>query len=294
MPAEQPLPRSKTPQSDQELRSQPESTMPPEEWSDDIIPAEEDTRYLWPETEEDEEHWEEEVLLEWGDDPLDTSKPEPEVEPTAAEAIAWIRPAWRRLSQTWRRLLAGLRRRIPAVAHWSDALLSGVVIGSLVLLLIVLNGLQPPKRVVASPPSSLVLPRMESMNELPMPALQLPPVATDTDRIGDLQAQLTDGTLTLARGIVASVQADFVQNQLTVVMSEGWYRLSRYDQGELANQLLARSRTLSFDDLQLVSQDGALLARKPVVGKAMVIEQFEKPPVVPPPPKPRYRITIDR
>jgi hypothetical protein len=95
-------------------------------------------------------------------------------------------------------------------------------------------------------------------------------------------------------GAIDAIQADFTRNQLSVILTGDWYRLSNQGQADLADQLLERATDLEFADLELRSPAGDLLARSPVVGNTMIILQREKPPVVEPPPKPRYRIMIDR
>jgi hypothetical protein len=260
-----------------------------------------------------EEDWED-TDLDWEEDLATADADLPPKPMTTQEALAWLRPWWQRARQLWQRLLAGLKKRIPAAAGVSDGVLSGIVLGILVVLLLSWNSVRqasvaseaPPRP--GQPPAATALPP-----DSPPPAPETSPVAgpesapmtpppppapavdeADRDRIAQLQTQLTDGFLPNTSGMIDSIQADFAQNQLAVILTSDWYRLSTQTQVELADQLLTRATDLAFAHLELRSAEGELLARSPVVGNHMVILQREKPPVVEPPPRPKYRILIDR
>ena len=254
-----------------------------------------------------EEAWEDDAL-DWKEEPIDLPEPQPKATSTR-EALAWLGPVWRRVVVSWRRILAGIRTRIPAAAKLPDAVLSGVLIGGLVLLLTVFNNVrQPSSVVVEAPPAIAPSVEEEPLLEPPLadasPSTETPSAPPDSpeleldpaerDRIAELQTQLTTGSLSNGNGVVESVQADFKHNQLTINLTNGWYRLSGYEQEELANTFKQRSVAMTFDDVELRSPNGDLVARSPVVGNNMIILQREQPPIVDPPPKPRYRITVDR
>ncbi|NJN21109.1 MAG: hypothetical protein HC812_07880 [Leptolyngbya sp. RL_3_1] len=120
------------------------------------------------------------------------------------------------------------------------------------------------------------------------------PVNPGLERLVDIQAQLSAVATSYASNLVVSVQANFTDDRLTANLSSGWYRLPRDQQDRLAADLLGRSQSLEFTTLELSDPDGAMVARSPVVGQAMVIVQRQPPPEVPVPERPRYRITIDR
>ena len=229
--------------------------------------------------------------------------------PTTQEALAWLKPLGRRSRIAWQRLLRGIRSRIPAAANLSDGILSGLLVGILVLLLTLINGVRQPTGAAPSPISEPV-----SSPELPaIPAVEVPasrpatPTLPDTanspldsaaaalqsDRIANLQAQLTDSTILNAKRVIDSVQADFTTNRLTLMVNGDWYRLSDYDQTQLAQQLMMQSADLAFERLELQTATGELIARTPVIGDEMVIFLRSAPPVVEPPPRPRYRLTVD-
>lgn len=261
------------------------------------------------------DEWDE-ATLEW-DDEL-TEPPEPTPQPTTTqEALSWIQPTWRRLKRLWQRLIAGVRRRIPAAAQLSDEVLSAILIGVLVILLSLLNGVRQPSAASPPPvtaPSSVEAPEENPSADAPTDAIDAdsagaavaPPAAAPApqgeplaapaagDRIADIQAQMTNNSILNAQRVIDSVQADFVNNRLTLSFNGDWYRLSKYDQTQLAQALMEQSQSLSFTDLQFLNAAGDLLARSPVIGDEMIILQREQPPEVPVPERPKYRIMIDR
>ena len=287
------------------------------EWTDDSsyqtlkAPATETTKDLSATDEWDE------ATQEWDDELAEL--PEPEPQPTTTrEALSWIQPAWQQFRRVWQRLIAGVRNRIPAAAKLSDSALSGILVGILVLLLILLNSVrQPsvassalpaaplnPEPPIASPTENAPSPAPAGdetteplLQPTPQPSPEVPalePGDVDVDRIAQIQTQMTDSSILNAQRVVDSVQADFRQNQLTLVLNGDWYRLSDYDQTQLAQALMQQSQGLEFTDLEFVTPEGDLLARSPVVGSNMVILQREQPPEVPEPERPRYRLLIDR
>jgi len=261
----------------------------------------------------DTDEWDS-ASVEWEDELTDPPEPMPQAT-TTQEALAWIQPTWRRFQRLWGRLIAGVKSRIPAAASLSDAAISAILIGILAVLLIILNSVRQP--TVASP-QPVPLPATDLDQSAPVVDLPLQPEADDqtapelpqtaptpapgekpvepiaSDRIAQIQAQLTDSSILNAQRVVDSVEADLVNNRLTLVLNGDWYRLSEYDQTQLAQALMAQSEDLAFQDLQFQTTAGDLIARSPVVGHNMVILQRERPPEVPVPERPRYRITIDR
>ncbi len=258
-----------------------------------------------------DEEWDE-ATFEWEEE-LAEPPDAPPSPPTTREALSWLKPAARRFKPVWRRLLAGVRNRVPAVADFPDAVLSAMIIGTLVLLLIVLNSLRQPA-VASSPPSQkagpeeIVRPTVSppdagAVENEPVPAaepdappmsMEPAPVIVDGERIAKIQSQLTDSSILNAQRVVDSVQADFTRNQLTLIFNGDWYRLSDYDQTQLTQALMQQSQALEFADIQCLTPEGDVLARSPVVGNSMVILQRERPPEVPEPERPRFRIMVDR
>jgi hypothetical protein len=199
----------------------------------------------------------------------------------------------------WRRLLRGVRSRLPQVASLSDRVLSGILIGIFVLLLVLINRLGQPSvaAVVPSTAPPAVVPSATSPEPTSATELETPipeaPANPDLERIADIQDQLAAVATSYASNLVVSVQASFAEDRLSANLSAGWYRLPRDQQDQLAADLLGRSQTLEFATLELIDPDGSMVARSPVVGKTMVIMQRQPPPEVPIPERPRYSITLD-
>lgn len=260
------------------------------------------------------DEWDE-ATQEWEDELAELPEPEPQP-PTTKEALSWIQPVWQKFRRLWQRLMAGVRNRIPAAAQLSDTVLSAILVGVLVLLLVLLNGVRQPSVASSSPspePRNTDLPAAspidrspdltpmvdETTEPVPSSVPQSPPDASSLepgygDRIAKIQTQMIDSSILNAQRVVDSVQADFTQNELTLVLNGDWYRLSDYDQTQLAQALMQQSQGLAFSNLEFVSSTGELLARSPVVGTDMVILQRERPPEVPEPERPRFRVMLDR
>lgn len=247
--------------------------------------------------------------IDWGDDVLPPADEDPEPV-TTQDALAWLKPTGQRVLAVWRQLLAGLRNRVPAAAKLPDTVLSVILIGTLGLLLGLLNTVRSPsiaKEPSASEaqPTEIAPPTAPSAPSEGLPAESpvssdapiadaVPPESFDLERIATIQNQLTQSSIYNASRVIDSVQADFTRDQLTLVCNQDWYRLSEYDQDLLASQLLDQAGKLAFDDVELRATSGQLIARSPVVGNEMVILLRDQPPTVEAPERPRFRITIDR
>lgn len=69
------------------------------------------------------------------------------------------------------------------------------------------------------------------------------------------------------------IEVDLPQNSLTVNVTDDWYELDPTRQAKLANEVLDRSRRLSFTKLKLQDRRGTLVARNPVIGDRIIIVQ---------------------
>ena len=69
------------------------------------------------------------------------------------------------------------------------------------------------------------------------------------------------------------VEVNLPQNSLTVNVTDDWYELDPARQAKLANEVLERSRRLSFAKLKLQDHRGTLVARNPVIGDRIIIVQ---------------------
>lgn len=76
--------------------------------------------------------------------------------------------------------------------------------------------------------------------------------------------------------LIDSAKVNLPQNFLLVNVTDEWYKLSESRQNKVANQILKRSRQLSFDKLELKDNMGTLVARNPVIGEQIIIVESRK------------------
>ncbi|MGF1541792.1 MAG: hypothetical protein ACFCU5_15315 [Pleurocapsa sp.] len=91
--------------------------------------------------------------------------------------------------------------------------------------------------------------------------------------IAAIQNRVTEITQDYAENSIVSVEADFRQGSLSVILSNLWYELSQSRQNKLANDLLKRSRQLDFQKLIIKDPEGTLIARSPVIGNSAIVIQ---------------------
>lgn len=89
--------------------------------------------------------------------------------------------------------------------------------------------------------------------------------------IAAIQNRVTEITQDYAEDLIVSVEADFTENSLSVILSNLWYELSESRQNKLANDILKRSRKLDFQKLAIENTEGDLIARNPVIGNTAII-----------------------
>ncbi|PSN17755.1 hypothetical protein C7271_16070 [filamentous cyanobacterium CCP5] len=168
--------------------------------------------------------------------------------------------------QLWLLLLARVRSRLPKTwqGRLNDTLLSAIALGLLALLLIVISPGGEPAPAAPTPTAE-----------------QTEPVVADPEpqAIADLQAQASEITAAYAAGMVQSVQADFRQGRLTIVLGAQWYGLAPSQQDQLAQDLYGRLESLEFAHLYLQDPEDHAIARNPVIGDRMVILQRQSPDV---------------
>lgn len=196
--------------------------------------------------------------------------------PGTASQLSWSDHLWawvRRAIAVWQRSIRWLRSRLPEDLRerLSEPVLSGIVLGLLVLLIIIVKPTgQKPASAIAppnTPPTALSSPAAEN------PAAESPEleVSPEDSRIAEIQTQVAEITQAYASGLIQSVQADFQQGILWVNLGSDWYSLTASQQDQLAQDLRARANSLSFAKLKLLDAEATLLARDPVVGERMVI-----------------------
>ncbi|MEM9542879.1 MAG: hypothetical protein AAGA60_25730 [Cyanobacteria bacterium P01_E01_bin.42] len=125
----------------------------------------------------------------------------------------------------------------------------------------------PPEITAPTPPKPVIVPKPKPPS---IPFLQ-PKLTPEQSLIAAIQEQVAAITDRYANGLISSIQANFFSGALTVTVSPEWYVLEQAQQNELANEVLARSRQLDFTKIEILDENGTMVARSPVVGTEMVI-----------------------
>ncbi len=73
--------------------------------------------------------------------------------------------------------------------------------------------------------------------------------------------------------LIAAVKVDFERSFLQIKLEPIWNELNEPQQDRLADDLWRHARDMAFDKIELTDTNDVVLARSPVVGKAMVILQ---------------------
>ncbi len=259
-------------------------------------------------TDDTEDETAAEVARETATPPTTAAKPAQPAPAAPVSAFARLQSWWTSLVARLRTVLpASLSDRL------SDRALAGLVAGvaaiAILLVTLVLPSGQPSGSEVAESPATSAqpappLPAREPEAAPPAPAPEStpeptpepapesepkssPPVAPspvqkparnlrltpEQKLIAAIQEQVAEITNDYAEGLIRSIRANFVGDQLTIVVGDEWFELPAQRQNQLANEMLQRSRQLDFSKLEIDSLAGDRLARNPVVGNEMVIFQ---------------------
>lgn len=163
------------------------------------------------------------------------------------------------LWQWWQATLPKLRRVLPSWnAQLPDWLFTSIAIGLLVLLIGVPVVLQTHRATAAN--QAIEQPSTAAKKNEPNAA-----------RLMAIQNQLTEVADRYAEDLLQAVQIRFAQKDLTIAMNDSWQTLPSDQQEQLANDLLQRSRKLSFNSLEIRDVNGRTIARNPVIGSKMVL-----------------------
>ncbi|PSB10453.1 hypothetical protein C7B62_09445 [Pleurocapsa sp. CCALA 161] len=76
--------------------------------------------------------------------------------------------------------------------------------------------------------------------------------------------------------LIQNIQVNFPDNSLLIEVTDNWYELDELKQNSLGNEILQRSRALSFNKLELKDKLGTLIARNPIIGDNIIILQSKK------------------
>ena len=135
-----------------------------------------------------------------------------------------------------------------------------------------------PKPKVEIPPLIEQTPQEETVSK---PEIETPPTPLTPEEtlIAAIQNQVGEISLNLKSSssqrtfseIIESIQANFLNSNLTIKINNNWYSLQKKQQDKLAAEILQRSQELDFTHLEITDLQGKLIARNPVVGTEMII-----------------------
>jgi hypothetical protein len=116
----------------------------------------------------------------------------------------------------------------------------------------------------------------ETQPQLPPENLIQPkplPLTPEQNLVVAIQSKLSEITNQYFDDLVLSIEANFLQSNLLVRVSDRWYNLNQSEQDKFANEILQKSQQLDFQKLAIQDPSGKLIARNPVVGKQIIILQ---------------------
>ncbi|AFY54521.1 hypothetical protein Riv7116_1983 [Rivularia sp. PCC 7116] len=114
----------------------------------------------------------------------------------------------------------------------------------------------------------------------PQEELEITPLTPEETLIAAIQNQVGEISLNFKGSsssdrtfseIIESIQANFLNSNLTIKIRNNWYSLEKKQQDKLAAEILQRSQELDFTHLEITDLQGKLIARSPVVGTEMII-----------------------
>ena len=216
------------------------------------------------------------------DTPPSPSTPEtsPESTPEISRVDKFL-PNYTDIKNWWDSVLEQIRGLLPQ--EWQDKLsdwvLTGILASAIVFLMLGAASLVPkpsseiaeiPPEAIETPPELKAPSRSKKVEIAPPPEPILTP---EQNFIAAIQDELVGLTREYPQKLVEAIETNFFTSKLIVTVGEPWYELSSRKQDKFANTILKRSQKLDFRKLEIVNQQGNLLARNPVVGNNMVIFQ---------------------
>lgn len=118
----------------------------------------------------------------------------------------------------------------------------------------------PSEITAPEPPKPLIL-------EPPVPVVLTP----EQNLVASIQGEINSLTKQFPEGLVSSLQANFVDSILTIIVDEDWYNLNESKQTELADSVWKRSQELDFKKIEIKDLDKEVVARSPVIGDNVII-----------------------
>ncbi|AFZ35512.1 hypothetical protein Sta7437_1958 [Stanieria cyanosphaera PCC 7437] len=99
------------------------------------------------------------------------------------------------------------------------------------------------------------------------------PLTPEQNLVAAIQSKLSEITNQYFDDLILSIEANLLQNNLLVKLSDRWYNLNQSEQDKFASEILQKSQQLDFKKLEIIDTNGKLIARNPVVGKQIIILQ---------------------
>jgi hypothetical protein len=204
---------------------------------------------------------------------------EPVPQPAKPGLVDRILPSFDKLQAFWDATLARVRLFLPSAwsNNLSDWALTGAIAGIVVVVLVTTAALLPdtPAQVAKAPPETIETPPELTAPQPPQPVevapSPQPELTPEQSLVASIQQQVAELSDRYGKGLIQSIEANFLASRLIVKVSDGWYTLEESQQDKLADDILRRSREMDFSKLEITDLEGTLLARNPVVGTNMVI-----------------------
>jgi hypothetical protein len=204
---------------------------------------------------------------------------EPVPQPAKPGLVDRILPSFDKLQAFWDATLARVRLFLPSAwsNNLSDWALTGAIAGVVVVVLVTTAALLPdtPAQVAKAPPETIETPPELTAPQPPQPVevapSPQPELTPEQSLVASIQQQVAELSDRYGKGLIQSIEANFLASRLIVKVSDGWYTLEESQQDKLADDILRRSREMDFSKLEITDLEGTLLARNPVVGTNMVI-----------------------
>jgi hypothetical protein len=162
----------------------------------------------------------------------------------------------------------------------SDGIIGGIIGGIILAVLIgsfflIYPQFSEPEVDIAENPPIIETPVELESPEPPQSIVIEPPpepeISPEQRLIKAVQEDIADITSRYPEGLIDSIQANFIESRLTVILGQDWYQLRPTRQDDVAKGIFQKAKNLDFQKLELVNKQGDIIARSPVVGNQMII-----------------------
>lgn len=119
-------------------------------------------------------------------------------------------------------------------------------------------------------------PTIEPTPQPSVKAVEVVPLTPEQILIAAIENRVSSVSDTIEDGLVKSIQANFRNSSLVVMIKNNWYSLKSSQQDKLAADMFQRAKELDFSRLEIFDSQDRLVARNPVVGNEMIIFQRQE------------------